>query len=225
MTHKLTFFATLCLLLIQSCSSIKVINSWKADNDKIEEFKKKNVLVIARTADNTARIDFEQEIADRLRAKGVNATESYTKAPKIYPNKEITEERVDFIKELMGYEGFDAVVITVVKDKQQVTSTTQNGVYFGATYSNFYPAYYGSFYNYYSYPYAYGPYYNSFGGYISGDTSSRTSTKYVLETIAYNLDKSTDNQIVAIITTNLNDPKNASKTAKKYVDEIMKSIN
>jgi hypothetical protein len=225
MSHKITVFVLFCVLLLQSCSSIKVLNSWKADNDRVEDFKKKNVLVIARTADNTARIAFEREIAGRLRAKGIKATESYTKAPKIYPNKEITEERVAFIKELMGYEGFDAVVITVIKDKQQTTSTTQNGVYFGATYSNFYPAYYGSFYNYYSYPYAYGSYYDSFGGYIPvGGTSTRTYTKYVLETVAYNLDQSSDDQIVAVITTNLDDPKNASKTAEKYVDEIMKSL-
>jgi hypothetical protein len=211
MSYKITIIALFCLLLLQSCSTVKVINSWKADSDKVEAFKKKNVLVIARTSDNNARIAFEREIAAQLRAKGIKATESYTKAPKIYPNKEITEERVIFI--------------TVIKDKEQTTSTTQNGVYFGASYSNFYPAHYGSFYNYYSYPYAYGSYYDSFGGYIPvGGTSTRTYTKYVLETIAYNLDQTADDQIVAVVTSNLDDPNNATKTAKEYVDEIMKSL-
>lgn len=225
MSYKITIIVLFCLLLLQSCSTVKVVNSWKADSDKVEAFKKKNVLVIARTSDNNARIAFEREIAAQLRAKGIKATESYTKAPKIYPNKEITEERVAFIKEIMGYEGFDAVVITVIKDKEQTTSTTQNGVYFGASYSNFYPAHYGSFYNYYSYPYAFGSYYDSFGGYIPvGGTSTRTYTKYVLETIAYNLDQTADDQIVAVVTSNLEDPNNATKTAKEYVDEIMKSL-
>lgn len=213
------------LFLFQSCSSVKVLNSWKADNGRVEEFKKKNILVIARTADDNARIAFEREIADQLRSKGIKATESYTKAPKIYPNKEITEERVAFIKELMGYEGFNAVVITVIKDKQQTTTTTQNGVFFGASYSNFYPMHYGSFYNYYAYPYAYGTYYDSFGGYIPvGGTTTSTSTKYVLETVAYNLDQSSDDQIVAVVTTSLNDPKNAFKTAETYVNAIVKSL-
>lgn len=222
--NTLTAFL-LVLFLFQSCSSVKVLNSWKADNNRVEEFKKKNILVIARTADDNARIAFEREIAKQLRAKGLKVTESYTKAPKIYPNKEITEERVAFIKELMGYEGFNAVVITVIKDKQQTTTTTQNGVFFGATYSNFYPDHYGSFYNYYSYPYAYGSYYDSFGGYIPvGSTSTRTSTKYVLETVAYNLDQTSEDQIVAVVTTSLDNPKNASKTAEKYVDEIVKSL-
>jgi hypothetical protein len=225
MSKKITIIAIFCLFLFSSCSSVKVVNSWKADSERVDAFKKKNVLVIARTNNNNARIAFEREIAAQLRAKGIKATESYTKAPQIYPNKEITEERVAFIKEIMGYEGFDAVVITVVKDKEQTTSTSQNGVYFGASYSNFYPAHYGSFYNYYAYPYAYGSYYNSFGGYIPvGDTTTRTYTKYVLETIAYNLDQKEDDQIVAVVTTNLDDPKDASKTAQKYVEEMMKSF-
>lgn len=225
MSKRILIIAVLLVLLINSCASVKVVNAWKADKENIDVFKKKNVLVIARTANDQARIAFEREIADALRAKGIKATESYSKAPKIYPNKEITEERVAFIKELMGYEGFDAVVITVIKDKQQTTSTTYNGVYFGASYSNYYPGYYGSFYSYYAYPYAYGPYYDSFGGYVPLSTSTSTSTKYVLETIAYNLSAEENNQIVAVVTTNINDPKDAYKTAKQYVEEVMKSLN
>ena len=180
----LSYFVLIFILTLQSCSSTKVLNSWKADQDKVAEFKKKNVLVIARTNNDQARIAFEREIASQLRAKGIKATESYTKAPKIHANREMTEERLALIRSLMDSEGFDAVVITVVKDKTQTTTTSSSGVYFGASYSNFYPGYYGGFYDYYSYPYAYGSYYDSFGGYVPLSTTTRTSTKYVLETIA-----------------------------------------
>jgi len=223
MRHKITLIAIFSILLFQSCSSVKVVNAWKADQEDIANFKKRNILVIARTNNEQSRIAFEMEIANQLRAKGFKATESYSKAPQL--NKaEMTEERVAFIRELMGYEGLDGVVITVVKDKQQTTTTTSNGVFFGASYSNFYPGYYGSFYNYYSYPYAYGSYYDSFGGYIPTGTSTRTNTKYVLETVAYNLNASNEDQIVAVVTTDLDDPKDAFKTAKKYVDEMMKAL-
>ena len=224
MHHKIAILAILSILLFQSCSSVKVVNAWKTEQSNLDEFKKKNILVIARTNNDQARIAFEMEIANQLRAKGFKATESYTKAPKIYPNKEMSEERMAFIKSLMDSEGFDGVVITVVKDKQQTTSTSTNGMFIGASYSNFYPGYYGSFYNYYSYPYAYGSYYDSFGGFIPMGTSTRTNTKYVLETVAYNLDSSNDNQIIAVVTTNLDNPKDAFKTAKKYVDEMMKGL-
>ena len=175
----------LLAFILQSCSSVKVVNAWKAEQEHLDNFRKKNILVIARTANDHARLAFEIEIAKQLRAKGFKATESFKKAPKIYPNKEITEERIKLIKSLLESEGFDGIVITVIKDKQQTTHTSTSGIFVGATYSNYYPGYYGSFYNYYAYPYAYGSYYNSFGGYIPTSTSTTTSTTYVLETIAY----------------------------------------
>ncbi len=214
----------LVAFILQSCSSVKVVSSWKAEQQHIDEFKKKNILVIARTANDHARYAFEIEITNQLRAKGFKVTESYRKAPKIYPNKEMSEERLALIKSLLASEGFDGIVITVIKDKTQSTQTTTNGIYFGASYSNYYPGHYGSFYNYYSYPYAYGSYYNSFGGYIPTSTSTRTYTDYVLETVAYNLDETADQQLVAVVTTNIDDPKDAYKTAEKYVEQIMKSL-
>ena len=223
MRNKIILIVISSILLFQACSSVKVVNAWKADQEAISNFKKRNILVIARTNNEKARIAFEMEIANQLRAKGFKAIESYSKAPQI--NKpEITEERIALIRELMGYEGLDGVVITVVKDKQQTTTTRSNGIYMGASYSNFYPGYYGSFYNYYSYPYAYGSYYDSFGGYIPMGSSTSTNTKYVLETVAYNLNTSNEDQIIAVVTTNLDNPKDAYKTAKKYVDEMMKGL-
>ena len=211
-------------LFLQNCSSIKVIDAWKAEQSVVDLFKEKNVLVIARTSNNPARYAFEKEIANKLRERGIKATESYSKAPKIYPNKEISGERLELIRSLMKSEGFNAVVLTVIKDKEVTERVTTNGIYVGASYNNYYPGYYGGFYNYYSTPYAYGSYYDSFGGFIPTGTSTSTSTKYVLETVVYNLDEPTENQLVAVVTTNLNDPKNAHKTAEKYVDLMVKNL-
>lgn len=208
----------------QNCSSVKVLDAWKAEPSVVDLFKKKNVLVIARTANDYARYAFEKEIADALRERGIKATESYSKAPKIYPHKEMSEERLALIKSLMKSEGFNAVVLTVIKDKQETVRTTSSGIYFGASYSSYYPGYYGGFYNYYSYPYAYGSYYDSFGGYIPTSTSTYVETNYVLETVAYNLDESSENQLVAVITSSLDDPKEAYKTAEKYVELMIQHL-
>jgi len=181
-------------------------------------------LVIARTSNTRARLAFEQEIVKALHERGIKATESYSKAPKIHPNREMSEERLALIRSLMKSEGFDAIVLTVIKDKQVTERVTTNGIYFGASYGNYYPAYYGGFYNYYSYPYAYGSYYDSFGGYIPTSTTTSYDTKYVLETVVYNLDEPSENQLVAVVTTNLDDPKDAYKTAKKYVDLMIEHL-
>jgi hypothetical protein len=210
--------------ITESCSSAKVLSAWKAEQNVVEKFKAKNVLVIARTSNNQARIAFENAITDALKSKGIKATPSFTKLPKIHANTEVTEERVKLVKEIMDFEGYNGVVLTVVKDKKQTTTTSNNGVYVGASYADFYPGYYGGFYNYFSRPYAFGPYYSSFGGYVPVSSSTYTSTDYILETVAYNLDGDDNNQLVAVVTTQLNDPNEASKAAEDYVKEIMKSL-
>ena len=219
-----SIFVIFLFFSFHSCSSVKVLNAWKGDQEAVKSFKEKNILVIARTADNSSRVPFEKEIADRMRTKGFKVTESFTKVPKLHPEKEMTEERRTLIQTLLGTEGYTGIVITTIKDKQSVTSTTSNGIYMGATYGNYYPGYYGGFYDYYSYPYANGHYYSGFGGYVPLNTSTRTTTNYVLETVAYNLDKGKENQLVAVITTEVNNPTDASKTAAIYVDKIMEAL-
>lgn len=222
--NHLIVLGIVAVFTLQNCSSTKVVDAWKAEEAVIDKFKEKNILVIARTANNQARLAFEIAMADELRQKGIKVTESYTKAPKIYPNREMSEERVALIKSLLDSEGFNAVVLTVIKDKSQIVRTSSSGIYVGATYGNYYPGYYGGFYNYFSYPYAYGSYYDSFGGYIPMSSSTYTETKYVLETVVYNLDEPSEDQLVAVVTTNLDDPKDAYKTADKYVREVMQSL-
>jgi hypothetical protein len=222
-------FVTILLLIafssvFQNCGSVKVRDSWTGEEETVAKFKEKNIFVLARTADNTARIAFEEALANELRAKGYKATESFKKFPKIYTNKEITEERVAFVQSILDSEGFNGVVIVAVKDQESTTTTSSSGVYMGVSGGYGYPGYYGGFYDYYRTPYAYGPYYNSFGGYMPTSTSTRTSTTYVLETVFYNLDEPKENQLVAVVTTELDDPKESYKTAQKYVETMVKSF-
>ena len=218
----------LCLIFttaLNSCKSTKVLTAWKAEQNVIDQFKTKSVLVIARTSDNQARVAFENEITEALEASGIKATSSFTKFPKLHKQTDISEERVKLVREIMEYEGYNGVVLTVVKDKEQTTSTSSTGIYVGGGYRAYYPGYYGGFYNYYASPYAYGPYYSSFGGYMPVSSSTYTSTDYVLETVFYNLDsKDAEEQLVAVVTTQLNDPKEAHKAAEEYVAEIVKSL-
>ena len=224
MKKNLTILVLLAFSFVfQNCGSVKVRDSWTGEEVTVAKFKKKNILVLARTADNTSRIAFEEALADELRANNYKATESFKKFPKIYTNKEITEERIAFVQSILDSEGYNGIVIVAVKDQESTTTTSSSGVYVGAGYGG-YPGYYGGFYNYYRAPYAYGSYYNSFGGYIPTSTSTSTSTTYVLETVFYNLDEPQENQLVAVVTSELDDPKEAYKTAQKYVETMVKSF-
>ncbi len=220
--HLLVFVAMFSML--SSCSSVKVLDAWKGPDENVAKFKQKNVLVLARTANTTARIAFEEEISKALAASDIKATESFKKFPKIHKNREMTEEREAMIRSILNSEGYTGIVITTVRDKEETTSTNTSGVYVGASYGYGYPGYYGGFYNYYRYPYAYGSYYNSFGGYIPTGTTTSTYTTYILETVAYNLDEPEENQLVFVARTSLDDPTNAYKTAEKYVAKLTEAI-
>lgn len=209
----------------QNCSSVKVLNSWKADQEALDDFKDNKILVISRTADKSSRIAFEQAIADKLREKGLNATESFSRVPVMHMEKEMTEERRNMIRSLMESEGYNGVIITAIKQNEKHTKTTHSGVYATGGYSNYYPGYYGNFFDYYNYPYAVGPYYSAFGGYVPMSTSTRSYSNYILETVAFDLDSEDEDQLISVVKTQINDPKDAYKTAEKFMDAISKSLN
>jgi hypothetical protein len=208
------------ILLLNACSSVKVLNSWKADN--ASTIKDKSLLVIARTDNNAARIAFENEIVDQLTAKGIKATASFTKFPKLNPDEKITDEKAELIKSMLRDAGFNGVVLTVIKDTQELSKTvTESGGYAGGTYYGYYPRYYGGFRGYYYNPMSY----STYGNYVEETSTTYTSKNYILETVIYNLDESEEKQLVAVVTSKIEDPENASKAAKQYVKAITKSFD
>ena len=90
------------VLLLNSCSSVKVLSSWKADN--VDTVRDNNILVIARTQNKQARIAFENEIVAQLTSSGMKATASFTKFPKLNPDEEVNEERAKMIREILDNE-------------------------------------------------------------------------------------------------------------------------
>lgn len=207
------------VLLLSACSSVKVLNSWKGDN--ANTIKDKNILVIARTDNTSARIAFENEIVDQLTEKGMKATASFTKFPKLNPDEKISEEKAMAMKSMLKDAGFNGVVLTVIKDKQELSKTvTDGGYYAGGNYYGYYPRYYGGFYGYYNNSMSY----STLGNYVEPTSTTYTSKNYVLETVIYNLDESEEEQLVAVVASKLEDPENPAKAAKQYVQAITKSL-
>ena len=208
------------ILILTACSSVKVLNSWKADN--ISEVRDNNILVIARTANTSARIAFENEISKNLGARNIKVTPSYTKYPKLNPDKEITQERENEIRELLRKDGFNGVILTVVKEDQELSKTvTDGGYYAGGNYYGYYPRYYNGFYGYYRNPMSY----STLGNYVEQTSTTYTAHNYILETVIYNLDEIEEKQLVAVVTSKLEEPENAGKSAKQYVAAISKSFD
>lgn len=206
-------------MVVQSCSTVKVLDSWKSDN--LTTLKGKNILVVARTDNNQARMAFEEAIANELRAKGMKATESFMKFPKLNPDQEPTEERQQLIKTILESEGYNGVVMSVVKDYHERTHTTTDGGYYaGGIYPMGYPSYYYGFYGYYHYPMSY----STYGNYVPFSTTTSVSKTYIVETVAYNMDEAENRQLVAIVTSEITDPRTIASTADDYAKGIVKSL-
>ena len=205
-----------------SCSGIKVVDSWKADN--ISSLKDAKILVIARSDDMVGRQRFEQEIAERLRAGGIDAMESYKKFPAMKHNQELSEEEVAQRVQIVKNEGFKGVVLTVLKDMSKEIVTSESGGYVsGGYYPSYYGGYYGGFGGYYGRVYS--PYGYGYGGtYVPSETRTYTSETYSLETVIYNLDLEPGKQLLGVIAIDITDPKSASKVAPKYADAVLKQL-
>ncbi len=208
------------MVLFSSCSSVKVLNSWKGDN--VESVKDNNMLVIARTDNISARIAFENEIVKDLKASGIKATASFEKFPNLNPDKKLTEADRERIETMIIESGFNGVVLTVIKEEQELTKTvTDGGYYAGSNYYGYYPRYYGGFYGYYGNSMSY----STLGNYVEPSSQTYTATNYILETVIYNLDEPEEKQLVAVVTSKLEEPENAATTAKQYVKAISKSFD
>jgi len=225
-TIKNILLLAILVISFASCgTSVKVTDAWKADN--ISSLKGAKILVMARADDMVSRQRFEQEIAERLRAEGVDATESYKKFPSMKHHVKRSEEEIGQVIQIIKNEGYKGVVLTVLKDKSTEVVTSETGGYTtGGSYGGYggyggygrgyygggFGGYYGSVYSPYGYGYG--------GSYVPSETRTYTSETYMLETVIYNLDLEPGKQLLSVISVDIVDPKSASEVAPKYADKV-----
>ncbi|WKK65585.1 hypothetical protein [Lutimonas zeaxanthinifaciens] len=204
-TNLIAFFG-LIMVLVSCGPSVSVTDSWKAPD--IAESKSDDFVVMARVDDVVGRQRFEQEIVKQLISRGVDAVESYKKYPDLNLNMKMTPDQIDELERKFRSEGINGIVLTVIKDMKTEINTTTSGGYAGGYYPYF-GGYYGSYYS----PYGYG------GAYMPASSRTYQSDIYKLETVVFDLDRKGD-QMVAVISVNITDPKSASEVAPKYAEKI-----
>jgi len=198
------------LILISCGPSVTVTDSWKAPD--IAESKSDHFVVMARVDDVVGRQRFEQEIVKQFKARGVDAVESYKKFPELNLNLKMTPDQIDALVGEFSKEGINGIVLTVIKDMKTEIKTTSSGGYAGGYYGGF-NGYYGSYYS----PYGYG------GSYVPSSSRTYESDIYKLETVVFDLDRPGD-QMIAVISINITDPKSASEVAPKYSEKLAKEF-
>ena len=222
-TKLIIVFAILMTTLLACSSSFEIADKWK--NENFAALKGKKVLVVYKTENTVTKQRFEQDLAEKLRSVGVDATAAFKAFPKSLQHQQTRTEAelAEVVKTIKGA-GYSGVILTVLKDQaQQTESTTTGGYTTGGYYGGYYPSHYGGFGGYYGSVYGHGYGYGGggYGGmYVPQETTTRVVDVYLFETVIYDLDLPDNEQLVGVVGVKLTDPESYSKVAGKYTKAV-----
>jgi len=164
MKNVLFKIAIVFTILLTSCSTTTIVNSWRDPNTKTNSNQWNKILVVAMLKNETDSRKAEDEMVTYLHAKGITSY-NYLDRNKVT----IDDEE---LRKKMRTDGFNAAITIrlIDVDKEKVYVPGQNHLY---------PPYYMSFGRYYHRNW---PYYTSPGYYI-------VTKKFIIETILYSIDE------------------------------------
>ncbi len=193
-------------IVLGSCSSIKITNSWKQSN--LSDLKAEKILVMSKLGDEVAKVRFESEITQGLIRKGYNAYESSDILPELNSN----QSSEGLLNSTLKDAGIGVVVATILKDEEdyaveQVTGGGLSNPYYGGSYMGFY-----GFYDMYYLAPAY-----------SGIMTTKAK-KYILETVVYDLSRKSKDQIIQGMTLSIDNPETLGSSATAVSSIILKEL-
>lgn len=198
-------------LIVGSCSTVKVTDSWK--DEAATDISGEKILVVNITENETSRKRFEKDLVTVLNENGFNSQESYITYPELNPTKKLSPEESKLLKDKLQSNGVSLVAITSIREIEEYVQT--NG-----TTSNYGSPYYGhsryrGFHGYY------GGAYMSTGSYSS---KSEVKQKFKVETIIYDLSKPKDKELLAVISTEIDDPKKVTTVSNDFSKQVVKEL-
>ena len=183
-------------LLLTSCASTKIVESWKEPNKEITISKLKKVLIIAMFKDETSNRKVEDQMMNFLDGKGVR---SYN-----YLNKNFDKNNVNAIQNKIKKDGFDGALTLRLIDVDKETIYQKN-VRYG------FPINKRDFSNYY---------YDNINAYNNADNFSTTKT-YIIETNVYSI---IENKIIWSALSETSDPQNVKKLTQDVAQAVYKQM-
>ncbi len=151
-------FYFILLMLLLSCSSTQIIDSWK--NKEYTDFKLKKVLIIGITQNLKGRKMFETQLKDALNSRELQAEESFNVFETNFTNSKQTEEDIQEQLEKLTKERYDAVLISAVKRVAEKTVYSRGNTWIDHHWRRF-----GRYYYYYQDVYFNPGYYQNFNIY------------------------------------------------------------
>ncbi|QCX00634.1 hypothetical protein FGM00_11155 [Aggregatimonas sangjinii] len=186
------------LFILLSCSSTKLMDSWKAQN--FDSLANSKILVISESPESEVRKSYEIAIASKLRAQKLDAIESHIQFPSL-KEANTPEERAQTVQ-MFKNAGISGIILTSLKQ----TIETQNGSMASQT----------GIPEDYRDKASFGPNVGS-----SDVNPVSTSKTYVLEALTYNLTLEEDKQLVNVCLVDVTDPDAPDKIEKTFTKIIV----
>lgn len=210
--------------LLASCSSVKVSDAWK--DSRVEDINGGKVLVVFKSNDNISRQRFEKDMATQIKARGpqFEVLPSYINFPTASPDAKISPEKTAKLRETLKSMAVDVAVVTTIKTIKESTVTSVNtdpGVYGAYGYGGYG---YGGYGGYYSGRYSRGYYGGMNMGYVSSTAVTSTEKQYVVETCLYDLSLPETEQLLAVVTSLVDNPQSIVTTSDDFAKAVVKQL-
>lgn len=193
---KKAILYSLLLLFVTSCSSTRIVSSWREPNKQLDTSKLNKILVVALFKNETSRHKAEDEMVGHLNGKGVA---SYN-----YLGSDFNETNEEAIHLKIKADGFDGAITMRLVDVEQETS---------------YPYGAGSFYS--PYNQSFGGFYFRNWPYYSNPNYYFATKLYTVETNVYSIK---EKKIIWTGLTESEDPGGVDKMTNEIVHVVYKTM-
>lgn len=203
---KLVLLGGVFFFLLAGCGSSYLANSTNVSKQKRSYDK---ILVVSKTKDKTARINFENQVVNDLAANGITAQTSIEVIRSESFSKEVTEEQIASLRERLLSEGFDGVIITNLINAEEYTDVTP-----GTMGTGYYPVRYGRF----------GRYYNAYPMTYWEPDRVETGVEYTLESCLYDISVDQKDNLQWVGRFKVKNPSDLMDAIEKYSNELTTAL-
>ncbi|WP_435412728.1 hypothetical protein [Psychroserpens mesophilus] len=121
----------LLMLLLLSCSSTQLVDSWK--NPDIDSYEPYKVLVVGLTSDETARLQFEEKLKQELELRGYEVVMSFD----LFKTEKMNTEELDSLESQLIKSGFDTILLTKIIGVEEKITYSESYKSYNETYRKF----------------------------------------------------------------------------------------
>ncbi len=199
---KLILVLAFIPFLITGCASSYLQESTNASNIKKKYDK---ILVIAKTNDKSARLNFENQVVKDFAAKGIEASSSMSVLQTNSFSEQLSAEEIENLRLQLIKDGYSGVIVTYLISKDQYSDVVSGG-----TSTAYAPVRYGRFGRYYgAYPVTYWE-----------PDQVQVGMEYTLESCFYDITEDKKDNLQWVGRFKVKDPSSLTNTIEKYSKEL-----